>query len=52
MEEGEELPFYLLEGTAFVILFYYFGGVHVCGVLPCIVAFRVPFPLDEVLKAF
>ena len=52
MEEGEELPFYLLEGAALVILFYYFWGVYVHGVFPCVVAFRVSFPLDEILKVF
>ena len=52
MEEGEESPFYPLRETAFVILFGQFWSVHVCGIFPCIVTFRVSFPLDEVLKAF
>ena len=52
MEEGEESPFYLLEGVTLVILFCYFLGVHVRGVFPCIVAFGVSLPLDEALKAF
>ena len=52
MEEGEELPFYLLEGAALVILFYYFWCVYIRGVFPCVVAFGVSLPLDEVLKAF
>ena len=52
MEEGEESPFYPLEGAALVILFCYLWGVHVCGIFPCVVAFRVSFPLDEVLEAF
>ena len=52
MEEGEESPFYLLEGVALVILFCYFGSVYVHGVFPCVVAFGVSLPLDEVLKAF
>ena len=52
MEEGKESPFYLLEGAALVVLFYYFWCVHVCGVFPCIVAFGVSLPLDEGLEAF
>ena len=52
MEEGEESSIYLLKGVALVILLCYFQGVYVGGVFPCIVAFWVSFPLDEVLKAF
>ena len=52
MEEGEESSFYPLEGAMLVVLLCYFRGVHVCGVFPCVVTFRVPFPLDEVLKVF
>ena len=52
MEEGEESPFYLLKGTALVVLLYSFGSVHICCVFPCVVAFRVSFPLDKILKAF
>ena len=52
MEEGEESPFYLLERVALVILFCCFWGMHVHGIFPCVVAFGVSFPLDEVLKAF
>ena len=52
MEEGEELPFYPLKGVVLVILFYWVGGVNVCSVFPCVVAFGVPLPLDEVLKVF
>ena len=52
MEEQEESSFYLLEGAALVVLLYYFQGVHVCGVFPCVVAFRVFLPLGEVLKVF
>ena len=52
MEEGEEPPFYLLKGTALVVLFCESWGVHICGVFPCVVAFGVSLPLDEVLKAF
>jgi hypothetical protein len=52
MEEGEESPFYLLKGAALVILFCYFWGVYIRGVFPCVIAFRVSSPLDEILKAF
>ena len=52
MEERDELPFYLLGEVAFVILFGQLWSVYVCGVFPCVVAFGVPFPLDEVLEAF
>jgi hypothetical protein len=38
-EEGEELPFYLLEGVALVIFFYDFWGMDVAGVFPCVIAF-------------
>ena len=52
MEEGEGLPFYLLKGIAFVILLYEVRGVDVCSAFPCVVTFRVSFPLDEILEAF
>ena len=52
MEEREESSFYLLEGMVPVILLYQFRGVHICGVFPCVVAFGVSLPLDEVLKVF
>ena len=52
MEEGEESPFYLLKGMVLVILFHEVGGMNVCCAFPCIVTFRVSFPLDKVLKAF
>ena len=52
MEEGKESPFYLLEGLALVILFDQVGGVNVCSVFPCVIAFGISFPLDEVLEAF
>ena len=52
MEEGEELPFYPLKGVALVILFCEVRGMDIGGIFPCIVAFRVSFPLDEALKTF
>ena len=52
MEEGEESPFYLLEGLAFVVLFYKVGGMDIFGVFPCLVTVRISLPFDEVLKAF
>ena len=51
MEEGEELPFYLLKGMALVVLPYQFWGMYICSVFPCVVAFGVPFSLGEVLEA-
>jgi hypothetical protein len=52
MEEGKESSFYLLDGAALVILFCYFWSVYIHGIFPCVIAFRVSFPLDEILKAF
>jgi hypothetical protein len=52
MEEGEESSFYLLRGTALVVLLCELWDVYVYSVFPCIVTFGLSFPLDEVLKAF
>ena len=51
-EEGEEPSFYLLKGAALVVLFYEVGGVEICSTFPCVVAFRISLPLDEILEAF
>ena len=50
--EGEESPFYLLGRAALVVLFYEVGGMDTCSIFPCIVAFGVSLPLDEILEAF
>ena len=46
------MSFYLPEGAVLVILLYEVRGVNIFGIFPCVVTFGVPFPLDEVLKAF
>ena len=47
-----ESSFYLLKGVVLVILFCNFWGMNVGSIFPCVIAFRVPLPLDEVLEAF
>jgi len=44
------LPFYALEGVAFVIKFDEIRSVGLIGVFPSIVTFGVSFPFDEVLE--
>ena len=34
------------------IMFYKLQSVYLVSRFPCVVAFRIPFPFDEVLKAF
>jgi len=46
----ESSSFYPLERVAFVIKFDEVGGMHLIGVFPSIVAFRVSLPFDEVLE--
>ena len=48
--DEEPSPFYPLEGVIFVIKFDQVWGMCLIGVFPGVVAFRVSFPLDQILK--
>jgi hypothetical protein len=47
----DDCPPYILERSALMVSLYQLGTLKVLDRLPRIVAFRVPFPLDEVLQS-
>jgi len=48
---GEKLScFYALEQSPLVVVTYQVGCMDIRCRFPCIVTFRVPFPLDQILK--
>ena len=46
----ESSSFYPLEGVVFVIKFDQVWGMCLIGVFPSVIAFGVPFPLDQILE--